>query len=191
MGVRVSKEDTANVVTKQAIQAACGGTIALAMAMLEDKHLEAQPHGDYPFGDKYPNGTPKLDDAACFGVFKMNWYMIQQCPSSQRIIGNRPASFVWRTVGTRINGDPRLATDILMEAMQKWSTAPPNPAAPVAGNFWAGHRWGQDGLTNKRTTNWKDIWAYYDDVLAIKAKCDKDSAVWTTRTRYWVLLKSV
>ena len=42
-------EDTANVGAKRAIQSAGGGTLALAIAMEEDKHLDAHPHSDYPF----------------------------------------------------------------------------------------------------------------------------------------------
>ena len=186
MGQAEGKEDTANVNTKSAIRTAGGGTLALAIAMLEDKHLDAQPHSDYPFGDRYPDGRPKTGDAANFGVYKMDWYMIQQCSAARPIIGDRPASYVWQSAGARINSDPKLATHILLEAMRIWSTEAPNPGSPKAGNFWAGHRWGETGLKNLPGTNWKDILRYYRSVQAIKAKCDADATVWTSIIRYWV-----
>jgi hypothetical protein len=86
--------------------------------MLEDKSLPA----DYPFGDQSPGGVPKIGDAANFGIFKMNWYMIRQCPSAMAILGSQPASTAWKTVGATINSNPTLATQILLEGMGLWST---------------------------------------------------------------------
>jgi glycosyl hydrolase family 134 len=187
VGKTEDKENTANVNTKYAIRKAGGTTLALAIAMLEDKHLRA----NYPFGDIYPDGKPKIGDAANFGIYKMNWYMIQQCPSAKRIIGNRPPSFVWQNMGTRINNDPQLATEILLQAMKLWSTDLPNPTIPKTGNFWAGHRWGESGLKNLTGTNWNDILRYYQSVQAIKSKCDNDDTVWESDVRYWVNLPPV
>ena len=188
MGLTVFKENTANAATKSAIKAAGGGTLCLAIAMEEDKHLVSQPHGDYPFGDIYPGGAAKTGDAANFGVYKMNWYMLQQCASARPLIGSQPPNYAWRSAGTRINNDVGLATKLLLEAMNTWSIAAPKPAA---NNFWGGHRWGQSGLDNAPGVDWKDIRAYYDAVLAIKAECDKDADVWASTTRYGVKVKNV
>jgi hypothetical protein len=187
----VRSEATANVVTKAAIKSAGGTSVALAIAMLEDKHLESQPHADYPFGDQLPNGTPKTGDAANFGVFKMNWYMIQMCQSAKTIIGNRPPGFAWQSIGIRINNDVKLATQILTEAMHKWSTAAPNPAKPVAQNFWAGHRWGSDGLNAAPHAKWNDILQYFHAVQTIKQACDGDVSVWTSNIRYYLYVPPV
>ncbi len=188
--ISVSQENTANVSAKSAILRAGGGTLALAMAMLEDKHLNAVPHSDYPFGDQYPNGQLKIEDAANFGVFKMNWHMIKQCPSMNMIAGNSAGSCSWRVVGARINGDPKLATQLLMEAMKIWTSAAPNSAAPL-GNFWAGHRWGESGLKGIPPTDWNDVSCYYRSVQAIKQKCDSDPTVWNTTVRYGAWVKPV
>lgn len=185
------QENTANIDTKAAIQAAGGGTLLLAIAMLEDSHLEARPHADYPFGDKYPDGAPKTGDAANFGIYKMNWFMIRQCLSVKPIIGSQPAAFAWRAAGNRINGDPKLATRVILEAMSKWSSSAPSATGASAGNFWAGHRWGESGLRALPGTDWKDIDAYYRSVQTIKRKCDADETVWTTAIRYWVRLPPV
>lgn len=181
------KENTANINTKTAIRSSGGGTTHLAIAMLEDKRLEAT----YPFGDKLPDGTPKTGDAANFGVYKMNWYMIKQCPSARPLIGSPAIASAWQVAGKRINSDPGLATKLLSEAMVLWSTAAPNPSAPTGGNFWAGHRWGESGLKNLPTTDWLDIQTYYHAVLQIKAACDADPNVWTSKVRYYVKVKNV
>ncbi|HEX6465042.1 MAG TPA: hypothetical protein VFZ98_11325, partial [Vicinamibacterales bacterium] len=137
-----ANSDTADVATKQIIQSNRGGTLALAIAMLENATLLA----NYPFGDR------KVGWAANFGVFKMNWYMICQCPTAARLI---TPDFVFtgtpteangevgevalcelNRVGTIINEDVGLATAILKEAMDKWSTGAPNFGD--LGNFWAG-----------------------------------------------------
>src|ERR1700691_527795 len=76
-----NNDSTATVGTKWAIKNATGGdTLALAIAMLETSDLRS----NYPFGDvtadKPP--VPKTGDAANFGIYKMNWYMIQQLSSA-------------------------------------------------------------------------------------------------------------
>ena len=121
----------------------------------------------------------------------MNWFMIRQCPSAIALIGSNVGSTILTTVGMTINGDVRLATKILLEAVEKWSTEAPDPSHPVADSFWAGHRWGQSGLDNLAGTDWPDILRYYLAVQAIKAKCDLDPTVWITDIRYWVDVHAV
>jgi hypothetical protein len=183
----VSTEFSASTATKSAIQLGHGGTLALAIAMEENASLACT----YPFGDQTPDGQPKIGDAANFGVYKMNWYMIRQCSSGIQLIGIQTASVAWQAAGQAINASAPLATQILLEAMQKWSVDAPDPAAPVAGNFWAGHRGGQSGLQNLPGAKWQDIQDYYLAIQAIKAKCDLDATVWTTNVRYGVALAPV
>ena len=197
-----ARSETGDVATKQIIYSNQGGTIALAIAMLENAALSA----DYPFGDG------KAGWAANFGVFKMNWYMICQCPSAARLIApdfafnGRPAETngeigevalcELNRVGTIINADASVATAILKEAMGKWSTAGPNLGD--IGNFWAGHRWGESGLRNLSasqdwpiTRMWADIQLYYDSVQWAKCMCDHDPCVWTTPVRYGAIVPPV
>jgi hypothetical protein len=182
MDLIVGSQLTASIATKFTILATKGGTLALAIAMLENESLLC----NYPFGDG------KDDGAANFGIYKMNWDMIQQCPTAMKIIGAEPASTVWNTVGATINSDPALATQLLLEGIGKWSTAAPDPNNPVENNFWAGQRWATTGLTNGASpSQWTDIQTYYLAVQAIKAKCDRDSTVWTSNIRYWVNLPPV
>ena len=166
----VRSQPTATPATKYAIQTNLGGTLQLAIAMVETFNLLST----YDFGDN------KQDDAANFGIYKMNWGMIQKCPSAMAI-GADAAE-----VGPKINADPALATKILLEAMQIWSINPPEPNHPVANNFWAGHRQGSTGLNNGDGVNWDDIQDYYLGVQVLKAKCDGDSDVWTSGVRYYV-----
>jgi glycosyl hydrolase family 134 len=202
-GVKAApKADTADVATKQIIQSNAGGTIALAIAMLENATLSS----DYPFGDC------KIGWAANFGVFKMNWYMICQCRTAARLIS---PDFVFNgsptetngqngevalceenRVGTIINADAAIATMILNEAMEKWSTAA--PMLGDLGNFWAGHRWGESGLRNLAahkdwpiTRMWSDIQLYYRSVQWAKCMCDHDPCAWTTAVRYGAIVPPV
>jgi|SRR5215471_3534744 len=202
-GVQVAmSRNTADVATKQIIQANEGGTLALAIAMLENATLSA----DYPFGDR------KDGWAANFGIFKMNWYMICQCPTAARLIapdfvfdGTRTeingetgdvALCELNRVGTLINEDASVATAILKEAMEKWSTAA--PSFGDLGNFWAGHRWGESGLRSVPAHEdwpisrmWPDIQLYYQSVQWAKCMCDHDPSVWTTPVRYGAIVPPV
>jgi hypothetical protein len=166
----VRYQPTATPATKSAIQKSLGGTLQLAIAMVETANLLST----YDFGDN------KQDDAANFGIYKMNWGMIRQCPSAIAI-GVDAA-----IVGPKINGDPALATQILLEAMQMWSINSPEPNHPVANNFWAGHRQGSTGLNNVDGADWADIQDYYLGVQVLKAKCDGDTEIWTSSVRYYV-----
>jgi hypothetical protein len=193
---------TADVATKQIIQSSQGGTLALAIAMLEDATLSA----DYPFGDG------KAGWAANFGIFKMNWFMICQCPTAARLIApdfvftgtsteangriGEVALCELNRVGTIINGDAGLATAILKEAMARWSIA--EPIVGDLGNFWAGHRWGESGLRNLSPHKdwplgrmWPDIQLYYRSVQWAKHMCDHDPRVWTTPVRYGAIVPPV
>jgi hypothetical protein len=182
-----NKDSTATIGTKWAIKNATGGdTLALAIAMLETSDLRS----GYPFGDVTTDKYPKTGDAANFGIYKMNWYMIQQLRSATNGTGPYPPPFnladAWAAVGATINNDPTLATIILKEAMATWSTNPPVANQPVADNFWAGHRQGQSGLDNPTNEQWADIIGYYTAVQSIKAACGADADVWTSNVRYWV-----
>lgn len=218
------KEKTASRLVKQIIKQTCDAVgrpdladWALAIAMQEDKTLS----GNYPFGDIFPEdpkrpgrleevlqypeldptarpGFPKRGGAANFGIYKMNWYMIKQCESAKSRAKSLDidvnARNAWIPVGQEINNDPGLATQILIEAMSKWSTV--KPAYPElkdkeVGNFWAGHRFGSSGLNDEPPPGMslaemrKSILNYYDAIWIIRAyiESDRDKA-WNTPLRY-------
>jgi len=175
-------QHTANIYSKSAIHAAGGGTLALAIAMAEDQFLIATPHEGYPYGDKKPNGEIKVGNDANFGIFKMNWYMIQRCPVILFNAGWWSMESVKIQIGERINNDPGLATRILIDAMKKWSPDFPHKSK---NNFWAGHRWGESGIKGIPPTDWPDILDYYNTVKEIQAKCDSDHHVWESDVRYY------
>jgi hypothetical protein len=202
-GVHVAPScDSADVATKQIIQSSQGGTLALAIAMQENRTLSA----DYPFGDR------KAGWAANVGIFKMNWYMICQCPTAARLIApdfafngtsteatgriGELALCELNRVGAIINSDASIATAILKEAMGTWSIAA--PSSGDLGNFWAGHRWGESGLRNlppdkdwPLSRMWPDIQLYYRAVQWAKCMCDQDPSVWTTPVRYGAIVPPV
>jgi hypothetical protein len=186
----VGSQLTATIGTKSTIRAAGGSTLALAIAMLETADLLC----NYPFGDKDPDGCPKIEDSANFGIYKMNWFMLQQCPSVIAILGGYQQSCrsdAWAAVGATINSDLQLTTNVLLEALAKWNSDAPIANEPVPGNFWAGHRQGESGLNNPTGAIWGDIIGYYEAVQAIKTQCDADGTVWTSNARYWVDVPAV
>jgi hypothetical protein len=136
---------------------------------------------------------PKTGPAANYGIYKMNWYMIERTPLGERLAGlassdpklQKKNSAIQAAVGKLINDDRTLATRILMEAMRKWDISPPDPLHPTKGNFWAGHRWGGSGLSNTSDADWSDIQDYYRSVQEIKFKCDHDPNVWESADRHW------
>ena len=164
----VNSQLTATPATKTTIKSNAGGTLTLAIAMVETSDLLC----NYVYGDG------KTGDAANFGIYKMNFGMIKECQSAAGADAD--------TLGPTLNSDPALATKILLEAMQIWSTNPPEPNHPVAGNFWAGHRQGSTRLSNAASANWDDIQDYYLAVQVIKAKCDGDATVWDSKIRYYL-----
>ena len=190
----IGYENTASVVAKAAIRKAGGGTLARAVAMLEDRSLEAR----YPFGDIAPDGRSKLldPDAANFGIYKMNWGMIRRCPWASGQTGGFLTTAIRNMLGMRINKDPGLATRILLEAWTIWDLA--EPAEGIEGNFWAGHRGGQRGLEGRPCVpaglpggGWEGILEYYSAVQAIKRACDLDPAVWSSRVRYYIFVPPI
>jgi len=94
-------------------------------------------------------------------------------------------------VGQKINQSPMLATRILLEAWEEWSTGVPDRHA---NNFWAGHRWGVSGLEHLKAPPgyglslsgfWDDILDYYWSVQATKRCCDANlHEAWNSDARY-------
>ncbi|KAH7241212.1 hypothetical protein BKA59DRAFT_528808 [Fusarium tricinctum] len=145
---------------KQAILNAGGNTLDLAIAMLEDEHMQT----DYTYGDA------KTGDAANFGVFKVNWGMLRVCASRVGFVGQSEDQ--WNN-GAKLNSD--IYTDVASRqdcqehyGYEKW---------------FAGHRNGASGLNDPNT---EDIGFYRESVEWIKSQIDSDPQYKIDDTRFWV-----
>jgi hypothetical protein len=163
----------------------------LIIAMAEEKTLNvsAWPAG---FGDG------KSGDAANFGIYKMNWYMLRQVlpttyGSAFNNLGPNSYNNKWpnnpNTIAQIINSNVGIATRLLYAAMAKWSTA--QPVENVKNNFWAGHRCGGTGLDFGRTCVGNESYEnqvvrYYKGIQALTefaAARYSESTLWTTPLR--------
>lgn len=186
-------ENTASVAIKDAIRRQGGTQLQLVIAMAEEKTLDTR---NWPAGF----GDGKSGDAANFGAYKMNWYMIRLAmkdiwPTDPVMANLGPNDYnkLWPgsslTIANRINSDYAMATRILQKAMTKWSTGVPTAGAP--NNFWAGHRCGQTGLEGRSCT-WRtfdnEIGFYYNGVMAVNQFINQNGSkygdLWTSSVRY-------
>lgn len=92
---------------KRLLTAAGGDSFDMAVAMMETESMRSSPEG-YPFGDVYPNKIPKTGDAANFGIFKQNWFMIRHAWRPFKSFGDSQ----WQT-GIALNKDLKLDVNIL------------------------------------------------------------------------------
>ncbi|EEU33800.1 uncharacterized protein NECHADRAFT_89135 [Fusarium vanettenii 77-13-4] len=145
---------------KQAILNAGGNTLDIAIAMLEDENMQT----NYKYGDG------KTDDAANFGLFKVNWGMLRVCASR--------AGFVGQTKDQWNNG-AKLNSDIYADVASRWDCQ-----NYYGYNMWfAGHRNGATGLSNPNT---EDIKFYRESVEWIQSQIDSDTKYKSDDTRFWV-----
>jgi hypothetical protein len=143
---------------KQQLLAAGGNSLDMAVAMLETDTMTAQ----YPYGDG------KRDDAANFGIFKQNWYMIRRSDPAFR--GATSGDYA---LGAALNHDLARDVAVLHEAQRRW---------PL--EIWfAGHRNGHTGLQQPDTP---DVIRYRDAVYWIRSQLDADPAHLTDDIRFWV-----
>jgi hypothetical protein len=143
---------------KQQILKAGGGVWDIAIAMLESDHMIT----DYAYGDN------KSGDAANFGIFKQNWFMLRTSTSQFK---GQPASA--SNNGAVLN--KRLAQDIKARQESQKFYGPDK--------WFGGHRNGESGLNNPHTqdiTNYKNAVNWIHDQLASDPKYLKDD------TRFYV-----
>ncbi|KAE8352480.1 hypothetical protein BDV28DRAFT_148991 [Aspergillus coremiiformis] len=144
---------------KQAISAAGGNTMDMAIAMLETDKMDAST---YPYGDN------KSGDGTNFGIFKQNWMMLRTSSSE----------FAGQTVDQVKNGE------ILNTDLGKDIKARHDGEAKYGFDTWfAGHRNGASGLQNPNT---QDISNYKEAVKWIKSQIDSDPKYQSDDTRFWV-----
>ncbi|WP_034346444.1 hypothetical protein [Deinococcus misasensis] len=199
-GYTIYIENTASISIKQTIKNQGASQLQLVIAMAEEKTLDPR---NWPLGF----GDGKTGDAANFGLYKMNWYMIRLAMRDMwpndtfvRSLDYDDYNKLWpgtsQTIAQRINTDHAMATRILQAAMAKWSTAEPkadplDPRKGTANNFWAGHRCGQTGLEGRSCTDRSynnEIGYYYKGVMAINGYINASQArrdtLWSTNIRY-------
>jgi hypothetical protein len=158
---------------KQAVLNNGGAVFDLAVAMLETKTMTA----DYPSGDVYPgpDKKSKTGDAANFGIFKQNWFMIRQAykefVKEKLGPGDYHRGFVLNT---------NLGLDIkVLHASQVYWTLD---------RWFAGHRNGPSGLENPDTA---DIKRYRDAVYWIRGQINSQASYLADDTRFWVHVEAI
>jgi hypothetical protein len=152
-------------------------------------------------GDLFP--TPKTGEAANYGIYKMNWYMIQRTKTGAELLKTARAEHpsltddaLSKAAGSYLDNVKELeglqkATQVIIEAWEKWGHDAPDGNNLKKSAFWAGHRWGGSGLLDKTYSHFQDVLAYYKGVERIKRCCDADRDVWTNSVRYYAAVSAV
>ncbi|MFC6017400.1 carbohydrate-binding domain-containing protein [Plantactinospora solaniradicis] len=143
---------------KQAVTRAGGNVLDLAIAMLETDNMQT----NYPYGDN------KSGDAANFGIFKQNWFMLRNACS--RFRGQSTGN--WNN-GAVLNSD--LSTDVQCRHASE--------SYYGTDRWFAGHRNGETGINNPNTS---DIARYRTAIYWIRDQLNSNSANRTNDIRYWV-----
>lgn len=143
---------------KQAIIAAGGTDLDLAIAMMETEDMQT--------GYKYGDG--KTNDAFNAGIFKQNWYMLRQ--ATARYSGQNPSQY---NNAAELNSN--LALDIAQrhEAQKHYGET----------KWFAGHRNGQSGIENPNTS---DIKNYQNGVYWLRSQIQSNRKYRTDNTRFWI-----
>jgi hypothetical protein len=144
--------------SKSAVRNAGGTSLDLAIAMLETDTMTT----NYTYGDG------KTGDAANFGIFKQNWYMIRQAVSQYSGYGANE----WNA-GAALNSNLSWDIQVRHAAQSKWGEY----------TWFAGHRNGQTGLSNPNT---QDIANYRTAVYWIQSQINSSSTYLSDDTRFWV-----
>ncbi|RCI00777.1 hypothetical protein CU097_015794 [Rhizopus azygosporus] len=143
---------------KQEILSSGGEVLDLAIAMLESDHMIT----DYAYGDN------KSGDAANFGIFKQNWFMLRTSTSQFK---GQPASD--SNDGAVLNKDLKADIKARHESQKFYGTE----------KWFGGHRNGESGLNNSDTA---DINTYKSGVYWIQDQLSSDPKYLKDDTRFWV-----
>ncbi|NUT93742.1 MAG: hypothetical protein HOY78_17155 [Saccharothrix sp.] len=158
-GMRCGSYEISGLGTRKLQVRDAGATVLdLAVAMLETERMDT----DYPYGDD------KKDDAANFGIFKQNWFMLRNACAHFR----DQSTNQWHN-GATLNTD--LATDLtcLHQSQDFYGLT----------TWFAGHRNGETGIKNPDTD---DITTYKTAIHWIRTQLDTTPANLTNNTRFWV-----
>jgi hypothetical protein len=148
---------------KQQVLKAGAGTLNLAVAMLETDTMQAN----------YIAGDGKTGDAANYGIFKQDWYMLRNACS--RFSGRLASQY---TSGAILSST--LSADVLcVNQSQRYYglTA-----------WFAGERNGQTGISHPNTP---DIAMYKTAVYWIQSQLTSQTANLSNNTRFWVAVPAI
>ncbi|KAI8330071.1 hypothetical protein BC941DRAFT_456933 [Chlamydoabsidia padenii] len=143
---------------KQAVLNNGGGTLELAIAMLETNTMTT----NYTYGDG------KTGDAANFGIFKQGWFMIRS--STEEFKQYNATDYKKGTIlNTNLKEDIKIRQESeKFYGIDKW---------------FGGHRNGETGLNNPDT---QDIANYKNAVFWIQKQIESDHKYLSDDTRFWV-----
>ncbi|GGM94334.1 hypothetical protein GCM10011609_34750 [Lentzea pudingi] len=148
---------------KQQVRNAGGNVLDLAVAMLETERMDT----NYPYGDN------KRDDAANFGIFKQNWYMLRSKCDRFR----NQSTGEWNN-GASLNSN--LSADISCLHQSQNSNG--------MNTWFGGHRNGQTGINNPNTG---DINGYKAAVYRIRDQLNRNSSNLSNDIRFWVDVRPI
>lgn len=180
-------------------------SFALAIAMQETQTLTGNT-GNENNGSEYPwrdsksadvnNSLHKRGDSSCFGIYKMNWFMIRiSATMKEKNNGNILGEYAYGTFynngyGKQINNNITLATEILYDYWNTLNSRPKGTSADgnssdndkigIKNNFWGGHRYGRtgwdsynpQGTVGRNDNGWQDTINYWYSVLQTKQEID-------------------
>ncbi|PSL47127.1 hypothetical protein B0I31_12534 [Saccharothrix carnea] len=148
---------------KQQVRNAGANVLDLAVAMLETERMDT----NYPYGDN------KRDDAANFGIFKQNWYMLRS--KCDRFRGQTTSQ--WNN-GAALNSNLSADISCLHQSQNAYGMTV----------WFGGHRNGQTGINNPNTS---DINGYKTAVHWIRDQLNSNSANLSNDTRFWVDVRPI
>lgn len=144
---------------KQQVLGAGASVLDLAVAMLETDTMQAS---SYPYGDG------KTGDAANFGIFKQNWYMLRT--SCGQFEGQTASQY---NDGSALNSNLSQDVSCISQGQSHYGLT----------LWFAGQRDGTSGLANP---NQSVITEYVTAVDWIEAQLNSSSANLSNDTRFWV-----
>jgi|ERR1039458_7974700 hypothetical protein len=149
---------------KQQVLGAGASVLDLAVAMLETDTMQAS---SYPYGDG------KSGDAANFGIFKQNWYMLRT--SCSYFSGQSTSQY---NDGAALNSNLGEDVSCINQGQSHYGLS----------RWFAGQRDGQSGLSNP---NQSVITEYVTAVDWIEAQLASNSANLSNDTRFWVSVPAI
>ena len=167
---------------KEALLAASGDLLDLAVAMQEIETMRASPHKDYPYGDC------KDGDAANFGIFRQNWWMIRKCGALKPRPPKREYGPQDYREGERLNRNLYEDVGVLHTSMAYFGVGP-GDGKRLAFGWWMGHRGGEGVWSGKQQQN--DVPDYMHAVLWIYCQLRDHPETQTDDTRWPVYVKGL
>jgi hypothetical protein len=148
---------------KQQVLSAGASVLDLAVAMLETDTMQA----NYAYGDG------KTGDAANFGIFKQNWYMLRT--SCSYFSGQTASQY---NNGAVLNGNLGEDVSCINQSQNHYGLT----------LWFAGQRDGQSGLSNPNQTV---ITEYQVAVEWIESQLNSSSSNLSNDTRFWVSVPAI